>query len=71
MRLLIADDDSVTRLNLSAAGERFGHEVTAEADGRAAWDAFQRGGYSVVDLGLGHAGNGRDGAVPAGPGLAE
>lgn len=48
MRLLIAEDDSVSRLNLSAAVERFGHQVTAAADGAAAWDAMQKGEYTVV-----------------------
>lgn len=48
MRVLIAEDDSVSRLNLRAAVERFGHEVTAAADGTPAWEAFQQGDYSVV-----------------------
>jgi CheY-like chemotaxis protein len=46
MRLLIAEDDSVTELNLSAAVERFGHEATA--DGNQACEAFQAGQYSLV-----------------------
>ena len=48
MRLLIAEDDSVSRLNLSAAVKRLGYEVTAAADGAAAWEALQNGDYSVV-----------------------
>ncbi|HEY3012208.1 MAG TPA: response regulator [Gemmatimonadales bacterium] len=48
MRLLIAEDDSVTRLNLGAAVERFGHEATAVPDGSKAWKAFKAGQYSVV-----------------------
>jgi phosphoserine phosphatase RsbU/P len=48
MRLLIAEDDAVTRLRLGAAVERLGHEVTAVADGAAAWEALQNGDYSVV-----------------------
>ena len=48
MRVLIAEDDSVTRLHLSAALERMGHEVTATADGAAAWDALQQGDYPVA-----------------------
>src|SRR4051812_35879969 len=48
MRLLIAEDDSVTRLSLTSAVERFGHEVTGVPDGVQAWEAFQSGQYSVV-----------------------
>jgi phosphoserine phosphatase RsbU/P len=48
VRLLIAEDDSVSRLSLSAAVERFGHEVTAASDGAAAWEAMQKADYSVV-----------------------
>jgi sigma-B regulation protein RsbU (phosphoserine phosphatase) len=48
MRLLIAEDDSVSRLSLSAAVKRLGYEVTAAADGAAAWEAMQTGDYSVV-----------------------
>ncbi|HEY0350668.1 MAG TPA: response regulator [Gemmatimonadales bacterium] len=48
MRLLIAEDDSVSRLSLRAAIERFGHQVTATADGATAWEALQTGDYSVV-----------------------
>ncbi|MDB5311502.1 MAG: copR [Gemmataceae bacterium] len=41
MRILIADDDDVTRLALGAALARRGHEVVSTADGDEAWQALQ------------------------------
>ena len=41
MRILIADDDDVTRSELEALLIRNGHEVMAVADGMAAWDILQ------------------------------
>ena len=38
MRILIADDDDVSRLELEALLTRHGHEVTAVADGADAWE---------------------------------
>ena len=40
MRILIADDDSVSRQLLRATLERLGHEVVAVADGSAAIEAL-------------------------------
>jgi phosphoserine phosphatase RsbU/P len=48
MRLLIAEDDSVSRLHLKSTVERLGHEVAAAADGAQAWEAFQAASYPVV-----------------------
>jgi phosphoserine phosphatase RsbU/P len=48
MRVLIAEDDSVTRLQLRAALEKMGHEVTATSDGAAAWEALEKADHSVV-----------------------
>jgi len=41
MHVLIAEDDAVTRLTLSAALKRMGHEVTVAADGAEAWSDLQ------------------------------
>jgi sigma-B regulation protein RsbU (phosphoserine phosphatase) len=41
MRILIADDDDVSRLELEALLTRQGHEVAAVADGVQAWDVLQ------------------------------
>jgi phosphoserine phosphatase RsbU/P len=41
MRLLIADDDDVSRLELEALLTRHGHEVVAVSDGTAAWEVLQ------------------------------
>ena len=41
MRILIADDDDVSRLELESLLTRHGHEVVAVADGTEAWDVLQ------------------------------
>jgi CheY-like chemotaxis protein len=41
MRILIADDDDVARLELEALLIRRGHEVVAVADGTDAWEILQ------------------------------
>lgn len=41
MRILIADDDSVSRLELEALLVRNGHEAVVVADGAEAWDILQ------------------------------
>jgi phosphoserine phosphatase RsbU/P len=41
MRILIADDDDVSRLELQALLTRRGHEVAAVSDGREAWEVLQ------------------------------
>jgi sigma-B regulation protein RsbU (phosphoserine phosphatase) len=41
MRILIADDDDVSRLELKALLTRHGHEVIAVSDGAEAWDILQ------------------------------
>jgi phosphoserine phosphatase RsbU/P len=41
MRILIADDDDVSRLELEALLTRHGHEVVAVADGTEAWEILQ------------------------------
>ena len=48
MRILIAEDDAVSRLVLQRALERLGHECVPAADGLQAWEAFQREQPDVV-----------------------
>lgn len=48
MRILLAEDDAVSRRTLSAQLEKLGHEVTASADGIAAWTEFDRKPFRVV-----------------------
>jgi CheY-like chemotaxis protein len=48
MKTLIADDDEITRLLLSSALSRLGHEVHEAVNGHAAWEAWQAGGFSLI-----------------------
>jgi DNA-binding response OmpR family regulator/anti-sigma regulatory factor (Ser/Thr protein kinase) len=48
MKLLIAEDEPVSRLLLQSYLERWGHEVTAAGDGREAWDLFTQGEFPLV-----------------------
>lgn len=48
MRVLIAEDDAVSRRILQRAVERFGHECRATVDGAEAWQAYQDAPYDVV-----------------------
>lgn len=41
MKVLIAEDDAVSRLILRRAVEKFGHECLAATDGREAWEMYQ------------------------------
>jgi two-component system, cell cycle response regulator len=41
MKVLIAEDESVSRTILKKAVEKFGHEVLAAEDGEKAWELFQ------------------------------
>jgi two-component system cell cycle response regulator len=42
MRILVADDDPVTRRLLQAQLQKWGHEVTACADGEVAWEILTK-----------------------------
>jgi two-component system, cell cycle response regulator len=42
MRVLIAEDDAVSRTILRRAVEKFGHECLTAEDGAAAWELYQR-----------------------------
>jgi DNA-binding response OmpR family regulator len=48
MRVLIAEDDAVSRRILQRAVERFGHDCVATVDGADAWDAYQDATFDVV-----------------------
>ena len=48
MYTLIADDDDITRLLLSSALTKLGHEVHEAANGREAWDAWRGGEFSFI-----------------------
>ncbi len=48
MKVLIADDDPVARLQLQRFLERWGEDVVAAADGAAAWELFQAGDFRIV-----------------------
>ena len=48
MRILIAEDDPVSRAVLRQALDTLGHQVIEAADGRAAWTAFQQSPAEVV-----------------------
>jgi len=50
MRILVADDDTVSRLLLVAALRKLGHEVVATKDGREAWSAFQTETFPLLIL---------------------
>lgn len=48
MKVLIAEDDAFSRALLAQTLERLGHQVTATADGHAAWEAFRSDYYPVL-----------------------
>lgn len=50
MRILLADDDEPMRALLEAVLQLSGHEVEAHADGRSAWESFERNPAELVVL---------------------
>jgi sigma-B regulation protein RsbU (phosphoserine phosphatase) len=48
MRILIAEDERVTRVSLARQLESWGHSVTSAEDGQAAWDAFGATEFDLV-----------------------
>ena len=51
MKILVAEDDAVTRKLLAATLERLGWEVITASDGSAAWDALEAlGGKNAPDV---------------------
>jgi len=48
MKVLIAEDDAVSRLTLRRAIEQFGHEVLVATDGTDAWELYRRHEIDVI-----------------------
>ncbi len=48
VKILIAEDHEVTRMKLQSDLEKWGHDVTAAADGEQAWELFKQGDFSIV-----------------------
>lgn len=48
MRILVAEDDSISRRLVVVALEELGHEPIAAADGREAWELYQRSTFDVI-----------------------
>lgn len=47
-RILIADDDQLSRFKLENDLKKWGHEVVVAEDGEEAWRKFQEGEFSIV-----------------------
>ena len=48
MKILIVEDDPISRLLLKKTLEGWGHEITTAEDGQQAWEAFQKGNFKFV-----------------------
>lgn len=48
MKILVAEDDSLSRRLLARTLENWGHEAIAASDGREAWERFQAGDISFI-----------------------
>jgi CheY-like chemotaxis protein len=48
MKVLIAEDEAISRLKLQKQLEQWGHEVVAAKDGAEAWTHFETGAFSLV-----------------------
>jgi len=48
MKILIAEDDTISRFFLEKTLKKFGYAVTACKDGSEAWEAYQQGDYPIV-----------------------
>lgn len=48
VKILIAEDNEVTRFKLQTDLERWGHDVIAAEDGEKAWELFQKDDFSIV-----------------------
>ena len=48
MRILIAEDERITRATLERQLRNWGHEVVATEDGEQAWQAFDAGNFDIV-----------------------
>jgi len=50
MKTLVADDDDATRLLVSSALTKLGHDVQEAANGREAWNALRGGKFPFIIL---------------------
>jgi two-component system chemotaxis response regulator CheY len=50
VKILVADDDALSRRLTESVLQKVGHEVTAVGDGRQAWEALSQGGYDLAVL---------------------
>jgi len=48
MKILIAEDDTISRYFLEKTLQQMGHQVTAAKDGGEAWKAFLAGDYPMI-----------------------
>jgi DNA-binding NtrC family response regulator len=48
MKVLIAEDEAISRLKLQKQLEQWGHEVVAATDGEEAWHRSEAGAFSLV-----------------------
>ena len=48
MKILVADDDNVSRLVLAATLKKQGHEVVAAENGLKAWEAIQKEDFPLL-----------------------
>ena len=48
MKILVAEDENISRLVLEASLKKRGHEVVAVENGRKAWEAFQKEYFPVI-----------------------
>ena len=48
MNILIVDDDSTSRIVLSATLKKLGHQVTVAANGAEAWTVFENGNVPLL-----------------------
>jgi DNA-binding response OmpR family regulator len=48
MKILIADDDDITRLLLGSALRNIGHDVREASNGREAWNAWESGEFPFI-----------------------
>ena len=48
MKILIAEDDDITRRLLGSALTNLGHDVREASDGREAWNAWERGEFPFI-----------------------
>jgi sigma-B regulation protein RsbU (phosphoserine phosphatase) len=48
MRILIAEDERITRATLTRQLQNWGHEVAATEDGQQAWEKFESGEFDII-----------------------